>query len=156
MVAEDQLESVLGWGIKIDAVLCIQPNHVAKNDQLNDQWPLQFISYRKSASKLKVAVEYLVEKKHTALNVLAQSTEVFLEVENSEGIAMEVFLNNQKWTCIANHLFEKWLSEGTTLSVFPVTTEVLTKGLSKSMTTYQDGMVMIRSTEIFWVGEPVE
>jgi hypothetical protein len=96
IVAEDQLEVVLGWGIKIDAVICAQPNNLAMNERLKDQLPLKFISYRQFTSGLKIAVEYLTEKRHTALNVLAQSTEEFIEVENTEGIAIEIFLNNQK------------------------------------------------------------
>ena len=155
VVAEEQLESVLAWGIKIDAILCTQPNIFIIDEKLKDQFPLQFIPYQSSDNKLKRAVEYLVEKKCTDINLLTNSTKDFIEAQNYQQISIEVFFNNQKWTWITNRPFQKWLTEGTLLSIFPTEVQVFTTGLSKALICYQDGMVQIGSKKKFWVGEQV-
>ncbi len=154
IVAEDQLRTILSWGIKIDAILCAQPASIIFDEQLKDQFPLQFISYS-PANSLRNVVEYLVERKSNTLNLLANSTEDFMEVQNYPHISIEVFLNNQKWTWVTNRPFEKWLSEGTSLAIFPAETKVSTIGLSKALTCYQNGMVQICSINDFWVGEQI-
>jgi thiamine pyrophosphokinase len=153
IVAEDQLPEVIRWGIKIDIVLCLRSNRMTLNEYLLNQLPLRFICYDYLQNKLEVVLKFLVAEKYKATNVLAQSTSDLHIAQTMSGITIGIFVKNQKWSWITKHSFEKWVSAGTSLSVFPSTTRVSTTGLSQDLKCLIDGIVSIQSKEEFWIGE---
>jgi hypothetical protein len=67
-------------------------------------------------------------------------------------IDVEVFFDQKRWVYIESGRFEKWLSQGNQLSIYPIVQTTLLN-LDQHLTSIQDGKVKLESASPFWVGE---
>jgi thiamine pyrophosphokinase len=155
MVADHELEQVLGWGIKIDVVISSEPQADYFKQLLNDQEPLQLITYRQETDILSVACQFLIAAKYKAVNILVNVISQLESVQSFVEIDVEVFCNNQRWVYVHSKKFEKWVSGGTQFYFYPdsLVDQMECSGLSTSMSSLADGMVTIRGKNAFWLGE---
>jgi thiamine pyrophosphokinase len=155
MVADHELERVLGWGIKIDVVISSESQVDYFKQLLNDQEPLQFITYRQETDILSVAYQFLMTAKYKAVNILVNAISQLTLVQSFVNIDIEVFCDNQRWVYVHSKNFEKWVSSGTQFYFYPdsLTDQIECSGLSASMSSMTDGMVTMRGRGGFWLGE---
>jgi thiamine pyrophosphokinase len=155
IVAYHEIEQILGWGIKIDVLLCSDPQVDYFKQLLNDQEPVQFITYRQETDIFSTAYRFLAAAKYKAVNILASSISQLMVVQSFVGIDVEVFYDNQRWVYVHSKKFEKWVSSETQFYFYPdsLAGQIEHTGLSTSMSSLTDGMVRIRGNNCFWLGE---
>jgi hypothetical protein len=151
IVAEEAIELVLGWGVKIDIVLCLSSSVDAVNILLQDQLPIRFISYLKQDERLAIALFFLVKEKYKAVNILASDEAIFDVIQNA-GLDAEVFFSNRKWSFIRSGKFEKWVPANDQFFIYP-RQRIHSVGLSDQLMSIADGPIQMESRTPFWVGE---
>ena len=152
IVSEEALAAVLGWGIKIDVILCTEANIEAFKISLAEQTPLRFISFHPSSDALSTAIHFLIEANYKAVNILVNDLAQFESMQSLEGIDVEVFCDHKRWTYSKSGKYGKWLSAGMQLFTYPVAT-VEVANLNSQLKCILDGMVKIESSQALWVGE---
>jgi thiamine pyrophosphokinase len=143
LVTEKALPQVLTWGIKIDVVIA-SVDHIPKLIQvLHDQFPLKLISFQGEDDALATALYFLMATKQNAVNIISlDRLETF---ESFAGLNLTVLQSGKRWSFIRSGIFEKWLPAGRTLHVFPQ--------VEAAINTTQDGQLVIRKENGFWVAE---
>jgi thiamine pyrophosphokinase len=155
IVSDGVLKEVIGWGIKIDIVLCEEAKTIFLKESLIDQAPIRFISYHNKSEILSTAYYFLAASKYKAVNILINEPTQLDFIQTFVGMDVEVFYDNKRWVYIHSKKFEKWVAEGTqffTYSKLPVV-QFKQIGLSEEMKCVKDGMVSIEIDESFWLGE---
>ncbi|NOS91318.1 MAG: hypothetical protein HOP30_05315 [Cyclobacteriaceae bacterium] len=153
MVAEWEVNKVKDWRIKIDVVLCGETSLERLKEELADQAPIKFISFHSAEDCLATGMYYLLSAKYKAVNILTNSTDAFSFLSTFNNIDMDAFINNQKWSFIQKMKFEKWVGPATQFQVYPNQLPFSTTGLSSTLLSELSGMISIRATTPFWVGE---
>lgn len=152
IVSEEALSMVLGWGIKIDVILCKEANLNSFKVSLVEQTPLRFISFQHNSDALSSAIHFLVTANYKAVNILVNDLVQLEWMQSLEGIDVEVFCDHQRWTYSKSGIFEKWLSAGMQLFTYPVA-NVEVVNLNSQLKCMRDGMVRIERLQPLWVGE---
>lgn len=153
IVMADQVETVVGWGIKVDTVLVPQTDVEVWRSRLIDQAPVKLNTYTPEDDPLIKVYQYLKGTKATAINCLLNRTDEILKIE-FEGFDVEVFVDNKLWRWFKTGHFEKWCPAKAKLYLLP---EHLKSGLpeftSGSYQVEKDGIVEFNSKHSFWMGE---
>jgi hypothetical protein len=154
IVSTDQVETVTGWGIKIDIVLTPLADVEIWKNKLADQAPVKFLSYNPEDAPLSIAFYFLAASKATAVNCLLHNVDELTKIESFGGLDVEVFLNNKLWRWIKTGHFEKWIPANTKLYLLP---EHLKSEFAEFALGYfqvvKDGIVVFNSKHSFWIGE---
>jgi thiamine pyrophosphokinase len=155
IVSEEVVEDVIGWGIKIDIVLCEEAKIISLKESLIDQAPIRFISYHNQREILSTAYHFLTASKYKAVNILIKDQTQLDFIQTFVGMNVEVFYEGKRWVYIHSRKFEKWVAEGTQFFIYTKLPAVPFKkiGLSDEMKCVKDGMVSIEGDETFWLGE---
>lgn len=160
IVSDVVLEDVTMWGIKIDVVV----NAVIPRDQINeilsDQFPLQIIPVKSFENSITAILNFLSAREQAAVNFLmTPSAEHFILLEKFQEMNINIISDSEKWSLCHAH-FNKWMAAKSTLFIRETGSNnalnleglTLTDGQAIS---HQDGVVSIRSSAPFWVGEPL-
>ena len=146
------VSTVQGWGIKIDVVLCLEGQQEELAVNLADQVPIRFITFREEMNTLSVGYDFLRTSNYKAVNVLVERLADLEVIQRFSFIDVEVFFDQKRWVYIESGRFEKWLSQGNQLSIYPIVQTTLLN-LDQHLTSIQDGKVKLESASPFWVGE---
>ena len=154
IVLVDQVENVLGWGIKVDVVLTsISDLEIWKN-KLSDQAPIKFLSYNAGEDPLTSAFNFLTASKATAVNCLLDNKTQMMQIESFAGLDVEVFVDKKLWRWIKSGHFEKWIPANTKLFLQPEELKAEFPEFSAGeYLTKNDGIVSFNSAHSFWIGE---
>lgn len=154
IVLADQVDTVLGWGIKVDVVLAPLNELEHWKNKLVDQAPVKFLSFNLGDDPLMTAFHFLATSRANAVNCLLASIEDLTKVESFAGLDVEVFVENKLWRWIKTGHFEKWISATSKLYLLPepVKSE-FSEFNSGFFQTEKDGMVVFKSNHSFWIGE---
>ncbi len=156
LVADNVLDHVLQWGIKIDVV--IQHCHAVAllQEKLQDQLPIEIIP--SDGAPITKGLQFLNDGNEASVNmVLATPTDhVIREIENSANLLqVSIYSATEKWLYVTSCKFEKWMDDDQIISIRSGA-NVSTKGFSPHgsnwRTTYS-GLVTIESTTPLWVLE---
>lgn len=154
IVLAAQLETVVGWGIKVDIVLSPLADVEVWKNKLVDQGPVKFLSYNPEDDPLTTAFYFLTTSKATAVNCLLGGVDELIEIESFARLDVEVFVDNKLWRWIKTGHFEKWIPANTKLYLLP---EHLKSELPEFTLGYfqveKDGIVLFNSKQSFWIGE---
>jgi thiamine pyrophosphokinase len=154
VVLSTEIEQVLAWGIKVDVVIAPFAEVDQWKEKLIDQLPIRIISYNPGDDPLVTAVYYLVASRATAVNCLLSSKDDLKRVEGATQLDMEAFTDNTLWSYLKKGHFEKWFPAGAILYLLPEEMQVeFTEFASGSYRTKEEGMVSLKSTHSFWIGE---
>jgi hypothetical protein len=154
IVMADQVETVVGWGIKVDTVLVPQTDVEVWRSRLIDQAPVRLITYTPEDDPLIKVYQYLKETNATAINCLLNRTDEILKIELFEGFDMEVFVDNKLWRWFKTGHFEKWIPTQTRLYLLPEhLRSQFPEFTSGSYQVEKDGIVVFNSKHSFWMGE---
>lgn len=160
VVAQQALEMVLSWNIKMDVVLAKEVDISVLTKQLSNQAPLTILSYSPEESPLANAMHYLIRTKQSAVNVLANDSVKAMSLLESfvDQLQITVIDGSLKWSAITSGEFSKWataktrflLKESRSQQPFDLA------GLAKADASYEsvvEGVIKIGSNALFWVGE---
>lgn len=154
VVLASEVESVLGWGIKVDIVLSPFEDRETWVTRLADQAPVKILTYNPDDQPLLTALYYLVAIKSHAVNVLCMHHDDFRIAETFPSLDIEMFMDGRRWSWIKSGMWEKWLPAHTNLYLLP---EVQWKNFpqfsSGRYVIKNDGFIELRSTDAFWIGE---
>lgn len=158
LVADRAIDEVLSWGIKIDVVL--QKNYTLETleEMLVAQSPIEIVSCG-AAPPLETGLDFLTQSHQKAVNLIVNSDVDFFESAKKfcYQIQLVVLNEHQKWAAITSGKFEKWMNEGSRLSVhqyveYPIRVEGLLN-TGAIWTVARSALVTIETNPVFWVGE---
>lgn len=157
IVSEQALPEVMGWGIKIDILLCSEEKLDAHKKSLVDQSPIRFISYLNKNEALSTVYYFFSTAKYKAVNILISELPQLDFIQSFRGMDIEVFYEGKRWVFIHSK-FEKWVPIDTQFYIYPKRTNFLINksGLNEDLISLEDGDVSIKSEVAFWVGENLE
>ncbi len=149
IVSEAAIDYVLSWGIKIDVAI-VSDSYFIK-DELINQRPIRII--QTDNSLLLMGIQFVMERKYKAVNVLfSKMEELDIVSINTANLDIVAFCNKIRYGLINKGRFEKWLSQGVQLYIYP-TINVKTVGLNEQLVTVSNGLIAIESQDFFWIGE---
>lgn len=156
VVAEQALEEVMTWGIKIDAVICQTGSPETLLEKLTTQQPVKIISDGE-ISLTEVALAFLVDSHQKAVNIVTSDDPSFLDRAEQFIHRLHIsIINGQiRWSAVTSGNFRKWLPSGNRI-LLKAKSPVVTKNLKEKNTgleAEQDGFIEISSKTPFWVGE---
>lgn len=144
IVSDRALDDVLKWGIKIDVVVA-GANRIAElTGLLQSQFPVKLLSYNTVEEALSTALYFLIAKKQKAVNVI--TTDSLESFESFSLLDISVFNQNKRWSFIRNGSYQKWFPAGRIIQVYPSNKE-------PDIHTQQDGVIIIKRDDSFWVNE---
>lgn len=156
VVAEQALDEVISWGIKIDAVVSQTDTPEKLLEKLTTQLPLKIISQNES-SLIEVALTFLLDSNQKAVNIITSDDPSF-----SDGVGpfinrLDISIINGavRWSVVTSGNFRKWLPSGIPIFL-QKKSAVITKNLiekNSSLEAVKDGFIEISSETPFWVGE---
>ena len=146
IVLHSQIETVLGWGIKVDAVLVPTGEEAVWIDRTKDQQPIEVVSFHSEESAIGKAISFLQSRNIPAVNWLASDTQILLVLTDFNG-DIEVFIDGTRWSRVKSGRFAKWLPAGTVLQIFP---EIFS---DKNFFVDQEGILNLEANQPFWIGE---
>lgn len=159
LVHQYALENVLTWGIKVDALITSPQQN--EPDLLEDQGPVErIIASDLNATALYDTLTYLVQKKYTAVTVMATLKPIWYNIASQFPQLTISFIDETcRWIYI-HQSFEKWFPVDSVLLLAPSQGQlsIKTEGLVEHQNqwrTQRDGMVHITADHNFWVGEMI-
>lgn len=154
VVLSKEVDTVTAWGIKVDVVITPLAEMTYWRERLAEQTPIRFISYNADDEPMETAFYFLIAAKAGAVNCLVSSKDDLKKIESFSNLDIEAFVDNQLWSCIKKGHFEKWLPAGATLCILPeeMKTEFTEFALG-SYCTEKDGIISLKSSHPFWIGE---
>jgi hypothetical protein len=162
LVAENALENVLRWGIKIDVVITTDANveHLAL--EVVDQEPVEILSHPPDESSLVNGLQHLINTSQSHVNIIASSSDTVFE--GLEKFITELHISlidgEVKWSLITSGKYQKWVEAATKFSIrkkFEYQ-KMYFDGLNPvndHMESNAAGLISIRSEQPFWVSEPL-
>jgi hypothetical protein len=158
LVADDILDHVLQWGIKIDVV--IQHLHSVEllQEKLQDQLPIHIVPA--DGKFITKGLQFLNDHNQSSVNmaITTPTEDIIREIESAANLLqVSIYSGLEKWLYVTSCKFEKWMDEGQILSIrSEPTTNVETKGLTQYGSGWQtrhSGLVTLESTAPFWIRE---
>ncbi len=154
VVLSSEVNTVVAWGIKVDVVITPLAEMAYWRDRLVEQTPIRFISFNPVDDPIVTAFYFLIALKSVAVNCLLGSIDDLKRIETFSNLDIEAFVDHKLWRHIRKGQFEKWLPEGATLSLLPHEMDAeFSQFVSGQYRNPVDGMVSLKSTHSFWVGE---
>jgi len=154
VILSSEVETVIAWGIKVDVVVAPLAEMDHWRDKLADQAPIRFISYNPDDEPLATAFYFLAASKAAAVNCLLDSKEDLEKIESYSTLDIEAFVDNKLWSWMKKGHFEKWFPASASLYLLPEEMKSeFPQFATGSFCTTKDGIVSLKSTHSFWVGE---
>ena len=161
MVAQQAVEDVLLWKIKIDVVLAEEKSVQELSGRLADQAPLTLLAHTSDESPLENALCFLIRKKQIGVNIFASNVDEAIVLAGSlaHQLQISVIDGTTKWSGVHEGPFEKWMAAKTPIFVrkSQMQQSIVLAGLEKVGNHYEsktEGMIRLQSEALFWVGEP--
>lgn len=144
LVLDSALPKVIDLGIKVDVVLGDFDNNFDPNKYTDFQLDMKIVNApNQNKTDLEKGIEYLIEKGHTAANIVwatghrADHTlaNISILAKYKEQIKLCMLDDYSKIYCITPH-FSKWYTAGTIISLMPVgqVQNVFSSGLAYELT----------------------
>lgn len=154
VVLSSEVDTVVTWGIKVDVVITPLEEMNFWRDKLVEQTPIRFISYNPTDDPLQTAFYFLTASKAAAVNCLLSSEDDLARIESFSNLDIQAFVDNQLWSWMKKGHFEKWLPADANLYLLPdKMTSEFQEFTSGCYHIVKDGIISLKSTHPFWVGE---
>ena len=164
LVAQDSLDQVLSWGIKIDVILATAEFQQENLHLLEEQYPVKFLTAT-SENMLEEGLHYLLATKHPAAHLVGVSHLTCKDLEEKLDLFdLTIMDAGWKYYPVKSGKFKKWFAESTIriLGTEGMPVEI-SNGNGKLMLPLMyltqlevpEGISEIDGKGIFWVGEEV-
>jgi hypothetical protein len=160
IVAQQAVDDVMLWSIKMDVVLAEEKSVQELTGRLADQSPLTILAHSAAESPLVNALHFLIRKKQNGVNVFCSNVDEVITL--AEGLAdqlqISVIDGTIKWSGVPAGHFEKWMAAKAPIFLRKsrLQQSIALAGLEDAGDHYvsrTDGLIQIQSEALFWVGE---
>lgn len=138
------LDTVLPWGIKIDAVIYTPSELEYVMLKTEHQQPLQFIRRDETGSSFAAALQAVASKNYPAINVVCSEPEWNTIDRFSSQHTLVVHAEGWRWS---------FLSQGRVDKIVPAGTEYKIRSEEESTVHSVDGRIQIQNKKPCWLGE---
>ena len=162
VVAQEEVNKVISWGIKIDLILADLNFQQENYKLLEAQYPVKFIGVTEEAY-LEEALQYLVATKHEAVNIIGfPHQKVFTLEQKLEFIDLVVWDAPLRYFPVKNGQFKKWFTncsiqihapEGTFVEVLAEDQNQIHQISYATFIEVEEGLLTLKSNQVFWIGE---
>jgi hypothetical protein len=164
LVAQEAVEIVLSWGIKIDVVLADLAFQNENSHLLEEQYPLRFLTVS-SLSALDEGVHYLLTSQHKGVHLVGFNHQNHQQLEEKIfDLDLTVMDGDWKYYPVKGGKFSKWFapseirllaSENQPLEISNTNGQLLFPAQYLTQIEVPEGTSTFSSTGIFWIGERV-
>jgi hypothetical protein len=164
LVAQEAVEIVLSWGIKIDVVLADLAFQNENSHLLEEQYPLRFLTVS-ALSALDEGVHYLLASQHKGVHLVGFDHQKHQELEEKIfDLDLTVVDGDWKYYPVKGGKFSKWFapseirllaSENQPLEISNTNGQLLFPVQYLTQIEVPEGTSTFSSTGIFWIGERV-
>jgi hypothetical protein len=164
LVAQEAVEVVLSWGIKIDSILASQAFQNENGHLLEEQYPLRFLTVS-SLSALDEGVHYLLASQHKGVHLVGFNHQKHQELEEKIfDLDLTLLDGDWKYYPIKGGKFSKWFVAAEIRLLAPENQLVEVSNADGTLlfpvcylTQFEvpEGISTCSSTGIFWIGERV-
>jgi hypothetical protein len=117
LVAEEAVDQVLSWGIKIDVIISSERFRNENTQLLEEQYPLRFL-VSQLGEHLKEALHYLLASDHKAAHLIGFSRQDSKQLDEFlDKMDLTLFDEGRKYYPIQGGSFKKWFP-ATTVEIF--------------------------------------
>lgn len=155
VVLASEVGIVLGWGIKIDVVLCPFDEVEHWRKTLADQYPIKILGSR-AEDPLHLALDYLVSVNTQGVNIMGGDRDHFSLAEKYTTLYIEYFFDDKRWSWIRSGSWEKWLPSSTTLYLWPKAYWMKAGFDNGVLHVISDGLFKLELPGSFWIGEDLK
>ena len=164
LVAQEAVEVVLSWGIKIDVVLGTLQFQIENRHLLEEQYPLRFLTVS-SLSALEEGIHYLLASQHKGVHLVGFNHQNHQQLEKKI-LHLDLTLVDGDWKYypVKGGKFSKWFApseirllatENQPVEVSNTDGSLLFPVCYLTQLEVPEGISTFFSTGIFWIGERV-
>jgi len=164
LVAQEAVEVVLSWGIKIDVVLGTLEFQRDQLHLLEEQYPLRFLTVS-TGSALEEGIHYLLASQHKGVHLVGFDHQKHQELEEKI-LHLDLTLVDEDWKYypVKGGKFSKWFapseirllaSENQPVEVSNANGSLLFPVCCLTQLEVPEGISTFSSSGIFWIGERV-
>ena len=164
LVAQEAVEVVLSWGIKIDVVLGTMDFQNGNMHLLEEQYPLRFLTVY-SEGTLEEGIHYLLASQHKGVHLVGFDHQKHQELEEKiHHLDLTLLDGDWKYYPVKGGMFSKWFvpaeirllaSENQPVEVSNAEGSLLFPICYLTQLEVPEGISTFSSTGIFWIGERV-
>ena len=164
LVAQEAVEVVLSWGIKIDVVLGTSAFQSENRHLLEEQYPLRFLTIS-SVVALEEGIHYLLASQHKGVHLVGFNHQHYQQLEEKI-LHLDLTLVDGDWKYypVKGGKFSKWFApseirllatENQLVEVSNIEGSLLFPICYLTQLEVPEGISTFSSTGIFWIGERV-
>src|SRR5688572_21889189 len=113
LVAQECLETVLSWGIKVDVILATEDFQKDNLQLLEEQYPVKFLT-TSTEDTVDEGLQYLLATKHPAAHLVGVSHLTCMDLEGKlELFDLTIMDSGWKYYPVKSGKFKKWFAEST-------------------------------------------
>lgn len=164
LVAQEALDQVLSWGIKIDVILATESFQKENIHLLEEQYPVKFLT-AKPENTLEEGIQFLLASKYFAVHLIGFSHQGALTLgEKVKLMDLTLMDGDWKYYPVKSGVFKKWLpesdihihgKEGMPIEIQNENGTLLLPITYATFIEVPEGITEIKGSEIFWIGEKV-
>lgn len=162
LVAQEAVEAVISWGIKLDVVLADTGFQRENSHLLEEQYPMKFRTST-DGDFLNEGIQYLKKTEHSAVNVVGFDHKEVFGLESLLEILDIVIIDGPiRYFPVKNGTFKKWYPEGSVQlhapenTLLEMKTGENTSFIKINHATFvevEEGFSSFQAKVIFWIGE---
>lgn len=162
LVTQEEVYTVISWGIKIDIILADLAFQKSHFNLLEEQYPVRFLGVQ-NGNYLEEALQYLVATKHGAANIIGYDHQkAFVLEPKLDLLDLVVWDGPIRYFPIKNGHFRKWFAacpvqlhapEGTLIEVKNSDGTQILEIRNSTLLDLPEGTSEFAAKGIFWIGE---
>ncbi len=162
MVTQEEVYTVISWGVKIDVILADMDFQKSHFKLLEEQYPVKFLGVT-GGNYLEEALQYLMATKHGAANIIGFDHQRAFELEPKlESLDLVVWDGPVRYFPIKSARFRKWFApcsvqfhapEGTLIEVKNAEGSQIIEIRHSTMMDLPEGTSEFKANGMFWIGE---
>jgi len=162
LVAEQALDQVLSWGIKIDIILASESFQKENTHLLEEQYPVRFLNSELKNS-LEEGIRFLLGSSHSAVHLVGISHLQALDFqEKIKEMDLTIIDGDWKYYPVKEGKFKKWFAEssihihgreGLPVEIINENGQIILPITYATFLEVPQGITEIKAPGIFWIGE---
>jgi hypothetical protein len=162
LVAQNCLDHVLSWGIKIDVILATETFQKENLHLLEEQYPVKFLT-ASPENTLDEGLQYLLATKHPAAHLVGVSHLRCMDLEGKLDLFdLTIMDASWKYYPVKSGKFKKWFvestirvlgTEGMPVEISNESGKLMLSLIYLTQLEVPEGITEIEGKGIFWVGE---
>lgn len=164
LVAQQALDQVLSWGIKIDVILASESFQKENIQLLEEQYPVRFLNSTPE-NALEEGLQYLLASKHYAAHLIGIPHLQALDLQDKIQLMNLTLLDGYwKYYPVKEGDFKKWFAkstihihakEGLPVEVINENGQLILPITYATFLEVPEGITEIKASGIFWIGEQI-